>query len=185
MILPSTAAANGGMCVPCKRGFRKDIEEGKLRYEERKRAQANPDPATKHWRWLVGQVYRSPGGFAGLSEENRTYFAVCLLEGEIYNGGFHQYFLNSSGDHYAVALHGLEEVGAAACRRLLLDAKQVVFGQHEVPGTKAARFDYLDLKPAQERKLSGLDRSFGNEAAKLRELLAQYAQRHCLFQRDI
>src|SRR5262249_36580708 len=181
MILPSTAAANGGMCAPCKRGFRKDIEEGKLRYAERKRAEANPDQATKHWRWLVRQVSNSPSGFEGLSAENQTYFAVCLLEGEICNGGFDQYFTNSSGGYYADAVRGLEEMGAAECRLILLAAKEILFGEREVPEAKAARFDYLDLKPAQEKKLAELDRSFGNEAAKLRELVAQYGQRHRLF----
>jgi hypothetical protein len=181
MILPSTAAANGGLCTPCKRGIRANIEDGKRRHAERRLARANPDPATVHWRWLVRQVFHSPEGFAGLSAENQTYFAVCSLEGEVYNGGFHQYFNNSSGDYYADALRGLEEIGATECRRILLAAKQVVFDEHDVPGTQAARFDYLDLGPRQEKKLAELDRSFGVEAAKARELVAQYARKHGLF----
>jgi hypothetical protein len=56
MVLPSTAATNGGLCTPCKRGFRRNIEEGKQRYAVRKLAKANPGPATKHWRWLVNEV---------------------------------------------------------------------------------------------------------------------------------
>jgi hypothetical protein len=176
MILPATAAANGGQCTPCRRGSRANIEEGKRRYAERKLARANPDPATKHWRWLVRQVSHSP-----VSAENWTYFAVCLLEGEVYNGGFHQYFNNSSGSYYADALRGLEEIGAEDCRRILLAAKQVVFGEHDVPDTQAARFDYLDLGPAQEKKLAELDRSFGDEAAKARHLVVQYARKHGLF----
>jgi hypothetical protein len=181
MILPSTAAGNGGLCTPCRRGSRARIEEGKRRHEERKLERANPDPATKHWRWLVGQVFHSPDGIAGLSAENRTYFVACLLEGEVYNGGFHQYFNNSSGGYYADTLRALEEIGATGCRRILLAAKQVVFGDDDVPGTQAARFEYLDLGPAQEKKIAELDRSFGVEAAKARELVAQYAQKHRLF----
>jgi hypothetical protein len=181
MILPSTAMANGGLCTPCKRGFRTRIEEGKRRQAERKAAQANPDPATKHWRWLVRQA---PDGLAGLSAENRTYFAVCLLEGEVYNGGFHQYFNNSSGGYYADALRGLEEIGAAECRRILLAAKHVLFGDDEVPPTQAARFEYLDFDKiglAADQELIQLERAFGNETAKLRDLVAQYAQKHRLF----
>jgi hypothetical protein len=176
MVLPSTAATNGGLCTPCKRGFRRNIEEGKQRYAERKLAQANPEPATKHWRWLVNEVSCSE-----LSAENQNYFAVCLLEGEVYNGGFHQFFNNSSGNYYADAMRGLEELGADECCRILLAAKRLLFGEHEVPGTQAARFDYLELNPAQEKTLAGLDRAFGNETAKLRELVTQYAQKHRLF----
>jgi hypothetical protein len=43
MILPSTAEANGGVCMPCKRGDRGNIETAKLRYAERKKAQADPE----------------------------------------------------------------------------------------------------------------------------------------------
>jgi hypothetical protein len=55
-----------------------------------------------------------------------------------------------------------------------------LFGEGEEPGTQAARFDYLNLEPAQEKKLAELDRSFGNETAKLRERVVQYAQKHRL-----
>jgi hypothetical protein len=56
MILISTAAANDGLCMPCKRGERRNIEAAKLRRAEQKIAEANPDPATKHWRRLVRRV---------------------------------------------------------------------------------------------------------------------------------
>lgn len=74
MILPATAAANGGLCAPCSQGFRQDIEEGKRWHAERKAQLANRDPATKHWRWLVAQVHRVDGGFAALPAENQRYF---------------------------------------------------------------------------------------------------------------
>src|SRR5262245_26049747 len=102
MILVATAQSNGGQCMPCKQGTRKTIDNARLQYAERKKAEANPSPETKHWRWLVRQV--RDGGFDGLSPENQLYFAVCLLEGEIYNGGFEQYFHNSSANYFAQAL---------------------------------------------------------------------------------
>lgn len=181
MILPSTAEVNGGVCMPCKRGDRGNIEAAKIRYAERKRAQANPDPATLHWRWLVKQVHHSPGGFAGLSAENQYYFAACLLEGEVYNGGFEQYFHNSSADHYADAIRGLQEIGAAECCRLLVAAKQVLFGADDVPDTQDSRWSRIgEIAPAQEGRLEQLDRLFGKEAARLRDLAGQYARKHGL-----
>lgn len=185
LILATTAAANGGLCMPCKKGFRKNIEDGKRRAAERKQARDNPDPATRHWRWLVDQVWRSPGGFAALSDANKTYFAVCLLEGEVYNGGLDQYFSNSSADFYDEALRGLGELGAAECHRLLVAAKEILFGLDEVPPTQIERHQRMArATSARERKLDELDRAFGKEAALLRELAAQYARRHNLYPSD-
>jgi hypothetical protein len=183
LILRSTAAENGGLCIPCKRGNRRNIEDGKLRNAERKKAAANPDPATRHWRWLVNQVYRTDDGFAALSTENQLYFAAVQLEGEVYNGGFEQYFRNSSGDYYASAVEGLEQIGAAECRRTLLAAKQVLFGSRDVPADRAYRWDQMEkMTPAREMKLDELSRLFVDEAARCRDHVAQYAREHGLFE---
>jgi hypothetical protein len=182
MILVSTAEANSGQCVPCKRGYRKNIEDAKVRRAERKKAEANPDPATKHWRWLVNQVYRTPDGFARLSAENQMFFAAFLLEGEVYNGGFDQYFGNSSADYYVHAVRGLEEIGATECGRILLAAKQVLFGAGDVPDTRASRLDHVGRTTrAQEKKLGELDRLFWKEARLLRDLAARYARKYGLY----
>ncbi|MDB5517654.1 MAG: hypothetical protein JWQ17_4412 [Tardiphaga sp.] len=183
MILPSTAKANDGVCMPCKRGDRGHIETAKIRYAERKKAQATPEPETLHWRWLVQQVHQSPHGFAGLSAENQNYFAACLLEGEVYDGGFDQYFHNSSADHYADAIRGLQEIGAAECSRLVVAAKEVLFGADDVPGTQDSRCSRIgEMAPALEDKLEELDRQFGKESARLRHLAGQYARKHGLLE---
>jgi hypothetical protein len=182
MILTTTAASNEGMCMPCKRGDRSNIEAAKLRHAERKKALANPDPGTLHWRWLVDQVELSPSGFADLSRENRHYFAACLLEGEVYNGGFDQYFHSSAADYCADALHALEEIGAAECRRILLAAKEVAFGTGDLPASQKARARLLKkMGPTQEQALEEFDRSFGQAAGVLRESMVQYALKHGLY----
>jgi hypothetical protein len=183
MILASTAEANGGECVPCKRGMRKKLEEGKARAAQRKAALANPEPGTLHWRWLVNEVYRTPSGIGGLSAANQNFFAAFALEGEIYNGGFEQYFANSSADFYAYAVRGLAEIGAVECRDILIAAKDVLFGAGDVPATQAARFPEIEkLGPARTEALNALDRRFGAQVAQLRELGRDYAARHSLWQ---
>jgi hypothetical protein len=62
-----------------------------------------------------------------------AYFAVCCFDGELYNGGFDQFFANSSGSYYQHALVGLEELGAQQVVELLRRAKQVLFDFAEVP----------------------------------------------------
>src|ERR1051326_5628751 len=113
-MLASTAARTGGLCMACKQGIRKHIESARVYYQQ----QRLPDPFRDYWRDLVRSVHDTPDGFYRLSPQEQTYFSVCLLDGEVYNGGMHQFFYNSSGDHYAEALRGLrswEHCAATSC----------------------------------------------------------------------
>src|SRR5688572_6762911 len=86
-ILPTTAEETGGLCMPCKLGTRESIETSKRYYEELKKY----DPFRELWRSLVDRVYHTGAGYEGLSSDERLYFAIRMLDGEMYNGGFHQY----------------------------------------------------------------------------------------------
>jgi hypothetical protein len=183
MILAATAAANGGECMPCKRGIRQKLAEGKVRAAERKAVRANPEPATLHWRWLVNEVYRTPSGIGGLSAANQNFFAAFLLEGEVYNGGFAQYFTNNSAAFYAYAVRGLDDLGAIECRDILISAKAVLFGRDDVPATQAARFPEMEkLGPGRTEALNALDRRFGEAASRMRQLGRDYAEKHRLWE---
>jgi hypothetical protein len=181
LILPATVAEHGGLCTPCNRGTRKQIEDGKLYHAARKKAEATADPARDHWRWLLRQVHETPQGFVGLSAENQNYFAIWLLEGEIYNGGFDQYFCNGSADYYTHAVRGLTEIGASECCRIVIAAKHLLFGLRDVPD-RASRLSQLRRNSqAQNAELENLDRFFCKEAAGLHDLATQYAWKHGLY----
>jgi hypothetical protein len=51
-------------------------------------------------------------GFDALSQAEQEAVALYWLEGEVMNGGLHQYFYNSSGDMAELALAGLARLGA-------------------------------------------------------------------------
>lgn len=62
-----------------------------------------------------------------LGEENlhpfeRTYIALFSLFGNVFNGGFDMYFLESSGDLAPLALVGLRQIGAKNSELILKDA---------------------------------------------------------------
>ena len=42
-----------------------------------------------------------------LTEAQQRYLAATVYDGEVRSGGHSQYFFNSSGDHWSVALEGL------------------------------------------------------------------------------
>ncbi|MCH7335594.1 hypothetical protein [Acinetobacter sp. NIPH 2699] len=77
--------------MPCKNGYRKSIEVSKKFYEEERRYRESPE--WKYWQWLVDQVNKTEMGFSELSYKSKLYFSINLLLGEVFNGGFDQYFL--------------------------------------------------------------------------------------------
>ncbi len=85
--------------MPCKTGTRKSIEAAKVRITEQREREIS-DPFRILWRELVRRVHQNELGFDGLSEPEKLYFSVGLLDGELYNGGFYQYFFNHSGSYY-------------------------------------------------------------------------------------
>ncbi|MEQ9488551.1 MAG: DUF4375 domain-containing protein, partial [Alphaproteobacteria bacterium] len=53
-------------------------------------------------------------GFDGLDPVEREAIALYWLEAEVMNGGFEQYFSNSSGDSVAEAIRGLGRLSCTA-----------------------------------------------------------------------
>jgi hypothetical protein len=161
--------------MACKQGIRKQIESSKVYYEQQKQ----PDPFRDYWKDLVRRVHATPDGFYRLSQQEQAYFSVCLLDGEVYNGGMHQFFFNSSGDYYCEALRGLEEMGAMRCHTLLLKAGDELFPVGKPPRDTSARREIL---PKPSHDLDEIDREFWSDPDKLRERLRDYAFRHHLIQ---
>lgn len=184
LILASTAARTGGLCMPCKGGYRENIEHGKQLAKERKQYLASPQAL--YWSALVDRVYRTEEGFAGLALAEQHYYAVNCLSGEVYNGGFEQYFGNSSGDHYRVACAGLRALGAVQTLALLEEASRVLFGTQPVPLDQGARQmimpTYAEEGDAQcEAALDALDTRFYLDTEALDDRLLQHARVHGLF----
>jgi HEAT repeat protein len=75
---------------------------------------------------------RESAGWEGLSTAQKHALAVRILIDEVNNGGFLQYFVNSSGDHWRDAADGLTAIGAEGDRTLFDEALKL-FGS-EQPG---------------------------------------------------
>jgi hypothetical protein len=173
MMLATTAARTGGVCMACKQGIRKSLENSKVYYQQ----QRQPDPFRDFWTSLVRRVHDESAGFDSLSPSEQTSYAVGVLEGEVYNGGIHQFFFNSSGSYYREALRGLEELGAMRCHALLLAAREEWFPAGDPPRDTAARRVIL---PSPSRDLDWIDKEFWTDPDKLGEKLRKYAVDHNL-----
>lgn len=172
--------------MPCKGGYRERIEEGK---QQRERARVYEQSAERmYWLDLVHRIHKTPQGFGGLTQPEKTYYAVSCLIGEVYNGGFDQFFSNSSGELYGLALDGLFELEAEASAALLVQAKEVLFGDRLVPLDRAKR---LELMPTMAndaatewKQLGALDKAFWTDPEQLAERCKTYALSHHLYTDD-
>ena len=166
-ILSRTAARTGGRCMPCARGTRVQIEDSKRRAgEERERKRVNQsalerirarrsptfgdflaeeNPIDVLWQFLVSIVFHEQGeqNVEVLTDAAKCLYFVRILDAEVNNGGFHQYFSNSSGDYAHEALAGLLALGAGETARLLQQAIHA-FPSKRVSKKEGERNEQLD-----------------------------------------
>jgi hypothetical protein len=159
--------------MPCKSGIRQNLERAKQFYEKQKQY----DPQRELWKSLVYRVHKTEAGFSGLSPVERTYYSVSILEGEVHNGGFDQFFWNSSGSIFSEACTGLKILGADQSLALLIRAKHVIFGDEEPPTNWDQRREMLQLCEAkrQSPELREIDQAFWKYPDKLSERLMAFA----------
>jgi hypothetical protein len=182
LILVATAMRNGGKCVPCSNGTR-DSMEANRQWNREHRARLQTDPSRLYWSSLVKRAHASGSGFDALSETEKKYFAVCSLNGEVHNGGFQQFFYNSSGALYGNAIAGLEEMGASESLLLLQRAKQVFFDFADVPLDTGSRRRLLDgnSSHSRESRSEELDELFRKDPDDLVGRIERYARSHDLY----
>lgn len=110
-----------------------------------------------------------------LSKGLQYVYATWLLEGEVNNGGFNQYFYNSAGDFKKEALEGLEHIGATENAKLLSEAIHIYNREKEMhdrvkkKGTIKAFSESYD-----ETELTNLDERFYSLAEDLSKLRIDY-----------
>ena len=177
-IHPDTAAKNDGLCMPCKGGYKQRIEDGKKRRQQEREYDKSPERL--YWLGLIKRVHHEPG-FDALGAAEKTYYAVSCLIGEVYNGGFYQFFSNTSGSLYGYALDGLMEMEAAKSVQLTIRAKEFLFGNHTVPTDHRARNDLLPELEGLDEALNKVDKPFWEDPDKLGERCEQFAKLHGLY----
>lgn len=178
LILEATAKRNAGLCEPCRTGRREAMDAARKRDQEaRERTRF-----LKLWRSLVRRAHDGDEGITGFSEAEKRFLAVGLLELELYNGGFDQFFFNSSGSHCRRAASGLKEMGALRSLELLRRAQRALFGDMEVPESTAERREFLQKEDSAEvsRELSALDDQYCADPDGLEARMKSYALKHGL-----
>ncbi|MBV9657323.1 MAG: DMP19 family protein, partial [Verrucomicrobia bacterium] len=109
-------------------------------------------------------------GFVHLSPTEQVIMAVWSLKAEVNNGGFGQYFANSSGEHAETAAAALQHIGAERTRGLLLRAIAIIGGSPP-PGQTDRQLLLSRLPVRALAQLHELDLAFYDKPDDLNALL--------------
>jgi len=103
---------------------------------------------------------------------------IWELESEINNGGFNQYFVNSSGDHSQLTFQILEKIGALKTKDILYKAF-AFFPDHNPYENREKRWEQMeDWTEETEEKLNNLDDEFYKYEENIHKLLYDYCIAH-------
>jgi hypothetical protein len=109
-----------------------------------------------------------------LTQPQQRLWEVSLLLNEVQNGGWHQYFVNSSGDGWKVCLEGAEEMGLA---EVVADMKKAIgaFGSSEPSTNRDLRWEQLSKLPKHQ---DGILEELGIDGDAVELALAKYAVKY-------
>ena len=113
---------------------------------------------------------------SALSEAERVFYITQTLEMEVNNGGFSQYFYNSSGDFANELVHAFTEIGAAKTAEICKKAVSIYDG--EVPADRAAREEVFADNEELEAILEECDNGFYAYEEDLDTLNYEYVMRN-------
>lgn len=174
--------------MACKHRIRAALEQSKAFYAE----QRKPNPERDYWTSLIHRIYHTREGYDGLSQVEKNYFLCCVLNGEVNNGGLHQFYANSSGKRYEETLEALEELDAWHSRRILARSCELLFpGCSAPPRDDEERMELLPWGPDEDEpsappaawaaELDSLDKEYWKDPDDLYDRLTAYGVANKLF----
>lgn len=123
-------------------------------------------------------------GHTKLTPPEKVFVCVWGLESEVNNGGFNQYYFNSSGDHAVDAEDSFRAIGAKHTAELVKQANNL-FGPSGPSPNRAVRQEQLDsLSNAQTKKMIDVEEKFLKNEDKLRQLIEAYVSENFEFFRS-
>ncbi|WP_445365041.1 DMP19 family protein [Microbulbifer sp. ANSA001] len=119
-------------------------------------------------------------GSESLNEHELVMVCVWMLEAEVNNGGFNQFFWNSAGDISIETVASLHKIGASKTASIV-EAANANFGEMGPPKDREVRQQELEaLEESGVLKLDSLDSDFYKYPNDLEELMYAYAKNNNL-----
>ena len=126
------------------------------------------NPAAQFWK--VSYQELTPAG--------RVFVSVWELESEVNNGGFLQYFFNSSGDNAGHCASALEKIGALNVAALVKQAISVFDNGEPSPDSAVRQPQVENFSEIQKKYLDELDQKFFKYPDNLTELLFDFVTKN-------
>jgi hypothetical protein len=123
---------------------------------------------------FVTDLYERKGA-SGLTETQLYYLTLYWLDAEVNNGGFSQYFFNSSGDLGLHAVDAARAVGAPEVASIVQKAN-ALFGKKGPDPDRDTRMD--QLSKIDPKALEELDNKYYKCSERLSELLPRFVAAH-------
>jgi hypothetical protein len=121
----------------------------------------------------IATKYEIDKGYKSLTPIGKLLYNVFWIEGEVNNGGFNQYFYNSSGDHTMDAIEGLNNIGATQTKELLQSAIDK-FPNSIVPTNRDERIKALENIDPDNSVFNDLNSRFYDLEEDIADLTIQY-----------
>jgi Domain of unknown function (DUF4375) len=113
-----------------------------------------------------------------LSDEEKVIVYIGELEREVNNGGFSQFFFNTSGDYTEEVIQSLQKIGSIKFLSLAESAK-AQFPNFIVPADKAERRQILEeIDEDANNKWNDLDNEFYQYEEDIYSLMSSYIERN-------
>lgn len=130
--------------------------------------------------WMSQMAKEAAHGYESLSASERVFWCVYLLDLEVANGYFDQYFVNSSSEYADQVVAALHAIGAPEAAHLTQAVFEYVFPNGVVPTDQAERRELLE--EAEERdsqyyqEIEEFSKQYLNDDGKIYACLAGYAR---------
>jgi hypothetical protein len=126
--------------------------------------------------YRIGQKAGARGGNS-LTGTERRLCAARGFDGEVNNGGFDQYFFNSTGDDAELALAALQDMGATAAAALL-ERAMAVFPGGKPPTDREKRWEAMKEMESRSKPVwEKCDSEFYNCKENIDALCLAYAKK--------
>ncbi len=131
--------------------------------------------------WLSLMAKEEAQGYESLTPEERVFWNVYLLELEVDNGGYDQYFHNSSGEYANEVVAALRTLGAVRAAEITQAAIDAVFPRGFVPVDQEQRWQQMrESEVTAPKALNGPTHDYWNneQTEDVFPLLQAFAEKH-------
>jgi hypothetical protein len=126
---------------------------------------------------LIGNKIGDDDSLENLTESEKTFLYVDILEREVNNGGFDQFFYNSSGEFAHEILDAYQKIGAEKTADIINRAIKL-FPTLPVPKNWEARQDIMLAKESNSFLWNELDTEFYKYEDNISELIIKYVEKN-------